>query len=191
MGKVILGVDPGSKITGYAFLEVPDGLMISPRALKILDVGVLKISAPLSFVEKIGLLHGGLHNLVRLHQPEVGIFEKPFYGKNVATTIRLAETRGALMAACARERIDIEEITPAEVKKSVTGSGHADKDAVAQGLKSLLKFDLQDLPFDAADAVAIAFCYCMRMKTGPFVSRVSFSNQKFYQRLKPSLVTPK
>lgn len=191
LGKVILGVDPGSKITGYAFLEVPEGLVVSPRELKILDAGVLKTAAPLSFPEKIGLLHGGLYHLVRIYQPLVGIFEKPFYGKNVSTTIRLAETRGALIAACTRQKIEIHEITPAEVKKSVTGSGQADKDTVALGLKSLLKFDLKDLPFDAADAVAIAFCYCMRLKSESFGARASVSHQKFYQRLKPSLLSPK
>ena len=185
--KLILGIDPGSKITGYALIEVPAGIVASPRLLKVRDAGVFRVDPSLGFTEKLGLLHRALYHVVSIHQPSASIFEKPFYGKNVSTTIRLAETRGALMAACARERIEIHEITPAEVKKIVTGSGQADKNQVALGLKSLLQFDVKDLPYDAADAVAIAFSYCMRMTSIKDAQKDGFSRRTFANRLMPSV----
>lgn len=167
-------------------------MIVSPKALKVLDVGVLRVNSSLEFAEKLGLLHGALYQLVSMHRPVVGIFEKPFYGKNAMTTIRLAETRGALMAACARNQIEIKEITPAEVKKCVTGSGRADKSAVSQGLKALMQLDFQGLPPDAADAVGIAFSYCMQLKNFEQLSRTSKSlSNHFYRKLKPSISSPK
>jgi crossover junction endodeoxyribonuclease RuvC len=90
------------------------------------------------------------------------------------------------MAACAREQVKLLEITPAEVKKLITGSGRAEKETVAQALKVLINFDRQDLPFDVADALAIALCYGMQLSprwpqtTGPSLAL----------RLKPSITRP-
>lgn len=160
---MILGVDPGSRITGYAFIQIPRHALPNPRAFKIIDAGALKAPSVFDIGIRMGLMHQALHQLVVTHKPTVGIFEKPFFGKNASTTIRLAETRGALMAACSREKVKLQEITPAEVKKLITGSGRADKEMVVLALKSLINFDLQGLPFDVADAVAIALCYGMQL----------------------------
>lgn len=159
--RIILGIDPGSRIAGYAFIKTKNARAMLPSDFLILEAGVLRTDTKLGHDVRIGLLHGALHGLIERHSPHVCVLEKAFYDKNVSTAIKLGEVRGAFIAACGRSQVKTEEITPAEVKKTITGNGRAEKEQVALALKTLMGFDRGDLPHDVTDALAIALCFGM------------------------------
>ncbi len=154
----IIGIDPGSRITGFGILEVPRGV-VSLRHVRLLAVGTLRPKSTLSHSERTGYLHEGLYQLVAQYKPEICVLEKAFTGINPHSALRLGETRGALIAAVRRHGVSVAEITPTQVKKTITGQGHATKEQIAQALRYLLAFELGDLPHDASDAVAIGLSY--------------------------------
>lgn len=177
--RVILGVDPGSRVAGYAFIKCRQQRMLLPSDFVVIEAGVLRADPRLAHDVRIGLLHRALHDLIERHTPEVCVLEKAFYDKNVSSAIKLGEVRGAFIAACARSQVKTEEITPAEVKKTITGNGRAEKDQVALALKALTGFDRGTLPHDVTDALAIALCYGMgvarRFAAKPFASAQPFA----------------
>lgn len=161
---IILGIDPGSLVTGYAFLQGKKNVPVLPTDFIVLDAGVLRISADIPHIERIGMLHEAVYELMTQHRPGVCVLEKAFHDKNASTAIKLGELRGCYVAASHRLGIEVKEITPAEVKKTVTGNGRSEKELVAAAVKTLLKFDRGTLPHDVTDAVAIALCYGLQLK---------------------------
>lgn len=159
----IVGIDPGSRIAGYAFIRAKIPQPRLPRDFQVIDAGVMRVSAELPLAERIGLLHVALHELLAEHRPQGCVMETPFCDKNANTAIKLGETRGALIAACARLGVKTYEITPAEVKKTITGNGRADKELVSQALKALIGFERGKLPHDVTDALAIGLCFGLRL----------------------------
>jgi crossover junction endodeoxyribonuclease RuvC len=165
LDRMILGVDPGSRVAGYAFIRARTARPLTPRDFEIVDCGVLRAQATLGYAERIALLHEALHGLISLHSPDVLVLEKAFVDKNVSSALRLGEVRGAFIAAAGRCGVRSEEITPAEVKKTITGNGRADKDQVSATLKTLAGFDRGALPHDVTDALAISYCFGLKLTT--------------------------
>lgn len=160
---VILGIDPGSRVAGYAVLRARRPSPVVPRDFTVVEAGALKADPSLTHGERIGLLHEALHELIVRHAPTVCVLEKAFADKNVSSAIKLGEVRGAFIAACARSSVPTREITPAEVKKTITGNGRAEKELVSLSLRALMGFDRGDLPHDVTDALAIGLCYGLRL----------------------------
>lgn len=180
---IILGIDPGSRVTGYALLRGRRQPTVAPRDLEIVEAGVFKVDAKLPYIERVGLLHATLFDLLSHFRPQVCVIEKAFFGANISSALKLGEIRGAFMAACARAEVAMAEITPAEVKKTVTGNGRAEKSEVAAALKALLGVELGNLPLDASDAIAMAFCFALGLKRhGPGWAN---SVEPAHGRLKP------
>lgn len=154
----ILGIDPGSQITGFCCLSQAYKLGSQPR---IIDAGVIRPKLSLSHSDRLGQIHDGIHTIAGQHSPQIAVIEKGFTGINQHSALRLGETRGAIIAALRRLQIGIFEITPAEVKKIVTGKGHATKEEIALTIAVLLKFQRGKLPFDVTDAAAVAYSYAI------------------------------
>lgn len=168
MPLVILGVDPGSRNAGFAFIRAKVSKPILPRDFVVIEAGVLRADINLPFAERIGLLHEALYEMIERLSPDICVIEKAFYDKNVSTALKLGEVRGAFIAACARGSVKTMEITPAEVKKTITGNGRSEKEQVSLSLKALMGFDRGSLPHDVTDALAISLCYGMKlMHQGP------------------------
>lgn len=155
----ILGLDPGSRVAGFAFVRSKTGRASSPRDFEVLDAGALKAPLDLPHAERIGLLHEALHELLIKYQPKVCVVERVFVDKNPNSAIKLGEVRGAFIAACGRAGVEVDEITPAEVKKTITGNGRADKEMVSLALEALMGFERGRLPHDVTDALAISLCF--------------------------------
>ena len=132
-----------------------------PSDFRIVTVGVLKTKVNDPYLQRIGSLHKALYHMAQEGQPDVCVIEKEFVGVNYRSALKLGEARGALISAVQRLNIAVEEVMPTEVKKAVTGYGHASKDQVNIAVKILLRFDKGNLPFDATDALAIALFYGM------------------------------
>ena len=152
---VILGLDPGSRFTGYG--------VIVGRGSRLRLVGQGRISLPSDrpLVQRLGILTQELERLLERFNPEVAVLESLFRGVNVRSLIVLAQARGALLATLATAELEIREYSPSEIKSAVTGDGRADKQQVTKMVKMILGFR-NELTTDAADALAAAICCSQR-----------------------------
>ena len=158
----ILGIDPGSRIVGYACIvaKIPYPLRVSD--FHVLDIGVVRANLTGSFVRRIGDLHEALFVLAQEHAPTLCVLETVFMGKNAQSALKLGQARGAMIAAMSRCRVPLVELSPREVKQFITGKGNADKASVRAMLEKLVQFQAGSLPLDATDALALALGYASR-----------------------------
>jgi crossover junction endodeoxyribonuclease RuvC len=161
---LILGLDPGSHHTGFGLLEA------KKDRLEALRFGRFSCPARLELAGRLGHLSKELKELVERWRPGVAVLETPFHGLNSRSLVVLAQARGALLAVLATEGIAVAEYSPAEVKSAVTGNGRADKSQVARMVALHLSLGNQKLSSDAADALAVAICYCRRQRVERLVS---------------------
>lgn len=145
----ILGVDPGSRAAGWALVSFD----ASPR---LLAAGVLRPPTHQDFALRLLHLRNALGEIVDREKPDLAAVERVFSGVNPQSLISLGEARGVLLVALAERGVPVVDLTPAEIKRSVTGSGAAEKEQVRRMVASLLGRPLGPLALDAADAAAAA-----------------------------------
>lgn len=150
---IILGVDPGTAITGYGVLQ-SDG-----DDLSMIDYGAITTPADWPMARRLQHIHAELTALIAKHQPTDAVVEKLFFSKNVRTALSVGQARGVALLAAAQANLTIHEYTPLQIKQAVVGYGRADKNQIQQMVKMLLQLDSIPQPDDAADALAIAICH--------------------------------
>ena len=155
---LILGLDPGSRHTGYGLVEV------AGDRLKAVAHGRISCSPRSPLPERLGRLGRELDRVLDRFDPEVTALETPFHGINSRSLIVLAQARGALLVTLARRRLEIREYSPAEVKSAVSGNGRADKQQVAKMVRLILGLGLPEPSRDATDALAVAICCAHRLR---------------------------
>lgn len=155
---LILGLDPGSRATGYALVE-SSGSRLWARAH-----GCLRVSPKEPLALRLASLGRQLEELLARWPIEVAVLETPFHGLNVRSLIVLAQARGTLLATLGSRGLDVVEYSPAEIKGAVTGNGRADKQQVARMVAALLALEQEPEGFDATDALAVAICYAHRYR---------------------------
>ena len=148
----VLGIDPGSQVTGWGLLG---GTAVQPC---LLEAGVLRLGAG-DFPQRLALLQERLAELVSRLRPTVAAVESPFHGASARSALQLAHARGVILAVLAGAGVEVVEYTPASVKKAVTGSGRADKRQVAAMVGQLLGAALPGSSHDLSDALALALCH--------------------------------
>lgn len=149
---VILGVDPGSRVTGYGVIKV------TGTAISVLDGGVVTAHSG-SMGERLQKIYQGLRRVADSYQPTEAAIEKIFTHINPAGALVLGQARGVAFLSLTESGIKtIEEYTARQVKQAVVGYGAASKEQVRFMIKSMLTI-VNDLAFDAADALAIALCH--------------------------------
>jgi crossover junction endodeoxyribonuclease RuvC len=154
---VIMGIDPGTRRTGYAIVEA------STEVPYLLACGSLTPSPRLSFAERLLEIYRGILEIVTRFRPDEMAVESVFVKHNVSAALKMGHMRGVALLAAALNDIDVAEYSPAEVKQSVVGSGAASKDQVKFMVVALLR--LADSPSeDEADALAVALCHVHRRK---------------------------
>ena len=154
-GITILGIDPGSQVTGYGVIE-SDGTRTA-----LVTEGVIRTRSMRSFPEKLRLIYDGIVEVLDEHRPVQMVVEGLFYAKNVQSALKLGHARGAILLAAALGEIPIAEYSPREIKKAVVGNGNATKDQVAFMVQQQLRLKAPPSPADAADGVAAALCHCI------------------------------
>lgn len=149
----VLGVDCGSRVTGYGVIDSDgaDCFLVRCGAIR------LKPADPLAV--RLRLIHKGICEIIRELQPEAAAFESLFYAANVQSALKLGHVRGVSMFAAADADLPVFEYSPLEVKSAVTGYGRAEKPQVQQMVRALLKLDVPPEPYDASDALAVAICH--------------------------------
>lgn len=145
----ILGVDPGSRAAGWAVVTFAG-------APALVAAGVLRPPTALPFERRLLYLRDGLREVIAREKPDSAAVERVFSGVNPQSLITLGEARGVLLLAIAEAGLAAAEITPAEIKRSVAGSGNAEKEQVRRMVASLLGGGGRRLALDAADAAAAA-----------------------------------
>lgn len=151
----ILGLDPGSSVTGYGLVEVD-----APR-VTFLCGGKIQARGQ-DFPERLRQIAQGLAEILGREKPDVVVIEDIFTHRNVRASFKIAQVRGALLLVTAQAGVAVAEYSPAEIKKAVVGNGAAAKEQVQFMIKHLLS--LEDLPStDEADALAAALCHFQRM----------------------------
>jgi len=151
---LVIGIDPGTAITGYGLVrENLDG-SITP-----VDFGVLTTPAGMPMPQRLLELHYQLKQTISLHQPQSGAVEKLFFQRNITTAISVGQARGVALLALAETGVTVAEYSPLEVKQAVVGYGGAEKKQIQSMVRAILNLDKIPNPDDAADALAIAICH--------------------------------
>jgi len=150
---IILGIDPGSRITGYGFLE-KEG-----NRLRLLDAGPIRLEKEGEIPQRLQALCFFLEEKIREFSPDALSVEKVFHGPNFKATVLLSYVRGVVLMLAGRYELDVFEYAPSEVKKAVTGYGRAEKVQVQEMVKILLKLPSVPKPNDVADAIALSICH--------------------------------
>ncbi len=151
----IMGVDPGTLITGYGVVDCEGGKMV------LVDYGIIRMKGSMSLPERLGTIHTGLMEVIERTCPDFFAIESAFYSKNVQSTLKLGHARGVAILAAVLRQIPTAEYAPREVKLSVTGSGNATKEQVEFMVSKMLSVE-NDFTTDASDALAIAICHANR-----------------------------
>jgi crossover junction endodeoxyribonuclease RuvC len=148
----VLGVDPGSRCTGYGIVE-RDG---SDETL--VAFGTVRLDGSTSHADRLKVIYDRLSALIEEHAPDEVAVEMPVYGKNPQSMLKLGRAQAAAMLAGLNEDLPVSQYTPKEVKKSVTGNGNASKKQVRFMVQSILSVE-DDMTHDASDALAVALCH--------------------------------
>ena len=157
----VLGVDPGTSVTGYGVIETGGGNGAAGMG-RLVECGVIRLSGRSPLPRRLYELHVHIAELITRHRPGALALENAFYQKNVRTTLVLGHARGVILLAAEQAGIPIAEYPPATVKKTVVGAGGAPKAQVGSVVARLLRLKEAPRPADAADGVAVALTHILR-----------------------------
>jgi len=167
---IILGIDPGTLITGYGIIER------RANVLTLLDVGIIKNDSGMSMPLRLKRIYSVITaEIDRLHPDEFAI-ETAFYSKNAQSALKIGQARGVSILAGVNREIPVTEYSPREIKKAVTGNGAASKEQVQYMMMSLLKLNARPKHFDSTDALAVAVCHAFKISG----ARTGFKDWKSY-----------
>jgi len=178
--RIILGIDPGTSITGYGVIKtvgtVPELITIGYVDLSKYEDHYLKLKR---------IFERTIEVIDEFHPDELAI-EAPFFGKNVQSMLKLGRAQGAAIAAALTRSLPIFEYAPRKIKMSITGQGAASKEQVAAMLVNILKFSLDDIKLDATDGLAAALCHFYQ--TNKPVQEKAFNSWKDFISKNPKRV---
>ena len=149
----VLGIDPGTAITGYGVVEEVQG------DLKPLTYGVIRTPADQPLPRRLQSIYQGIRRLATKWEPAAAAVEELFFSRNVRTAMSVGQARGVALLALADAGLDVAEYTPLAIKQAVTGYGNADKAQIQEMVRLLLRLAEVPSPDDAADALAVAICH--------------------------------
>lgn len=153
---IVLGIDPGSRTTGYGIVRH------TGNRIEYLGSGCIRVvkgTESVALGERLRIIHDGVAELIAQYQPTEFAIEQVFMARNPDSALKLGQARGAAIVAAARHDLVIAEYAARQIKQAVVGTGAADKTQVQHMVVSMLKLPLKPQA-DAADALAIAICHC-------------------------------
>ncbi len=154
---VVLGIDPGTRRTGYAVIETLSGRLILRAS------GALAVPSKFPFHERLKLIYHGLQEIVTKFHPDEIAVEDVFVKKNARVALKMGHVRGVALLVAANYNAVVAEYSPGEIKQAIVGSGMASKEQVKFMVTALLQ--LNDMPSeDEADALAVALCHIHKRK---------------------------
>ncbi len=164
----ILGIDPGSRLTGFGVLDCASG------SASYVASGAVRTREG-AFPERLRLIFHSVKDIVEEYQPDILAIESVFMHRNAGSALKLGQARSAAICATFGFELEIHEYAPREIKQAIVGTGAATKEQVQHMVKSLLELDGDPSP-DAADALATALCFAhqrrlhLKMRSGPVIA---------------------
>jgi len=160
----VIGIDPGLRQTGWGVISV------SGNRLSHVSDGIVESNPNLTLAQRLKQIHGGLQGVMREYNPDEAAVEETFVNMNPTSTLKLGQARGIALLVPAQFGLPVGEYPPNLVKKTVVGSGHAEKQQIQMMVRMLLPGCIVATS-DAADALAVAICHAQH-KQAPAVVAV-------------------
>ena len=154
----ILGIDPGTGITGWGIIEKQETQLLANK-IKVIAYGVIRTSAGLDMPIRLKDLYDELSDLIEKFSPTEVAIEDLFFFKNQKTVIKVGQARGVAIIAAVNKDLPVFDYTPLQVKQAVTSYGRASKSQIQKMVKVILNLQEIPKPDDAADALAVAICH--------------------------------
>jgi crossover junction endodeoxyribonuclease RuvC len=151
--KIILGIDPGTSVTGYGLIH------LKGKQMSLLNFGIIHLEKLANHPDKLKRIFDRVDGIIREYKPDEMAIEAPFFGKNVQSMLKLGRAQGVAIAAALSHNLPFEEYSPRRIKQAITGNGNASKEQVATMLQKLLNFDDAPKYLDATDGLAAAVCH--------------------------------
>jgi crossover junction endodeoxyribonuclease RuvC len=148
----IIGIDPGSRATGYGLIRVEG------NRLHHIDNGVIRPPENADLALRLLYIYKELQTVIRQYEPDCSAIELVFMGNNAQSALKLGQARGVAVLSAASAELDVAEYSPLQIKSAVVGYGRANKSQVQQMVKALLKLP-EIAQEDASDALAVAICH--------------------------------
>jgi crossover junction endodeoxyribonuclease RuvC len=178
--RIILGIDPGTTITGYGVIKVTGNSPV------LVTIGSIDLSKSGDHYLKLKQIFDRTIGIIDEYHPDELAIEAPFYGKNVQSMLKLGRAQGAAIAAALSKSLPVFEYAPRKIKMSITGQGAASKEQVAAMLQNVLKFRVTKLKLDATDGLAAALCHFYQ--TGNPKSEKAYSGWKEFIKKNPGRI---
>lgn len=158
---IILGIDPGSRYTGYGVIE------ITGSHERVIEFGVLRLDGTPDHHLRLKSIYDRVTAVIDRCMPDECAIEMPVYGRNPQSMLKLGRAQASAILAALNRQIPVSQYTPKEVKKSVTGNGAASKQQVWYMVRSILSVeDREEMGLDASDALAVGLCHAHRGDVG-------------------------
>ena len=162
---IILGIDPGSVITGYAIIKKQRG---QEPCLKVIDFGCIITDKFSTTGERLKKIHREITKLIEKHKPDMMSIETLFYFKNLKTVMPVSQTKGVILLAAEEKKLHVCEFTPLQMKMAIAGYGRAEKKQIQEMIKKTVNIEDFDLKKnnrkkdDAFDAIGVAICAALK-----------------------------
>lgn len=157
---LVLGVDPGTAITGYGLVRQEGSRLYAEH------YGVIKTPPDWEAAQRLLAIHEKLSSLIDQYRPNAAAIEELFFNRNAKTVMTVSQARGAVILTAALKQLELYEYTPLQIKQAVAGYGLADKKQVQEMVRRLLGMEKLVKPDDAADALAVAICHAHSWRMG-------------------------
>lgn len=172
--KIILGIDPGTNITGYGIISCTGNRM------SLVAAGVIDLTALNDHHAKLKRIFERTVSLLETYCPDELAIEAPFFGKNVQSMLKLGRAQGVAIAAGLSHSLPVIEYSPKKIKQSITGNGNASKEQVAAMLQQLLRFGEMPRFLDATDGLAAAVCHHFQSGSGSDAGKLNHKGWKSF-----------
>lgn len=153
----ILGIDPGSRTTGYGVVELERG------TIRFVACGVIRTTTNLPFSYRLNQIFSGINEVIQLHGPTEAAVEDVFLATNPGSALKLGQARGAAVVAVMQNDLEVSDYSAKQIKQAVVGYGQAGKGQIQHMVKVLLNLQKQPSS-DAADALAVAICHANQFR---------------------------
>lgn len=153
---IILGVDPGTIITGFGIIKYEN------NTLNYIHSGIIKTPKTKELPPRLEAIYSKLDAVIKTYNPSQFAIETAFYNKNVQSVLKIGYVRGISLLLAEQHKLEISEYSPREIKKSVVGNGGASKEQIHFMIKKLMTIKKDFSKFDETDAIAIAVCHAFK-----------------------------
>jgi len=177
--KIILGIDPGTVIMGYAVVAAEQ------NKVRLLHMDVLKLISQKDTYQRLEIIFSKVSELIKIYQPTMFAIEAPFFGKNVQSMLKLGRAQGVAIAAAMQASLPVTEYSPKKVKQSITGNGNSSKEQVFKMLQHIIQLEEAPHFFDATDALAVALCHHYATASAISPQKKSFKGWKDFIAANP------